>query len=118
VRVSGDPHGELALCLLADLPDGQARGFLPRDGQDRVFAVRQGDAVHAYVNNCPHENIGLEYLKDRFLSPDGTEIICYGHGAHFDIATGLCTWGACQGQALEKLPARVEDGRVIVRWGQ
>ncbi len=106
-----------ALCRLDDIPDDGARGFLPDDrGDDRVFVVRRGRRVYAYRNVCPHNGVGLEYAKDRFLNADGSEIVCYAHGAHFAIEDGLCTFGPCFGDRLGSLPAQVRDGVVHVCW--
>jgi nitrite reductase/ring-hydroxylating ferredoxin subunit len=103
------------LCLLAEIPDGAARGFDPDgEGEDTVFAVRRGDQVHVYRNSCPHNLRPLEYMRHRFLSADGSEIVCYAHGAHFRIEDGVCVYGPCQGQALEALAVRVEQGAVWV----
>lgn len=106
--------GERVLCRLQDLPDGQSRGFLPRQREDRLFAVRRGDVVRVYVNSCPHNWRPLDYAQDRFLSPDGREIVCHAHGARFAIDSGLCTAGACEGQSLISVPARVEDGMILI----
>ncbi|MFT3763030.1 MAG: Rieske (2Fe-2S) protein [Pseudoxanthomonas sp.] len=115
-------HGEVdsgwrVLCRLEDMPDGAARGFMPDGrGEDRLFVVRRGPRVHAYLNSCPHNGVGLEYAKDRFLNADGSEIVCYVHGAHFAIEDGLCTFGPCHGEFLSALPVEVRDGEIRVRW--
>jgi nitrite reductase/ring-hydroxylating ferredoxin subunit len=107
------------LCRLDAIPDGGARGFDPgQEGEDTVFAVRQGERVHVYRNSCPHNRRPLEYRRHRFLSADGAEIVCYAHGAHFRIEDGVCTYGPCLGQALEALPARVEGGEVLLEYRQ
>jgi nitrite reductase/ring-hydroxylating ferredoxin subunit len=103
------------LCRLDDIADGTARGFDPEGlGEDTLFAVRRGGQVHVYRNSCPHNGRPLEYLRDRFLSADGSEIVCYAHGAHFRIEDGVCTYGPCRGQALDAVPARLEDGQVLI----
>jgi nitrite reductase/ring-hydroxylating ferredoxin subunit len=105
---------ERVLCRLQDLADGQARGFMPLNREDRVFAVRRGDAVHVYLNSCPHNWRPLDFAQDRFLSADGREIVCYAHGAHFAIESGICTAGVCQGESLIAVPVRVEDGMILI----
>lgn len=107
----------LPLCPLAQLPDNAARGFDPDGaGEDTVFAVRRGAQVHVYRNNCPHNDRPLEYLRHRFLSADGGTIVCYAHGAHFRIDDGVCVYGPCEGEALEAIPARVEQGMVLLEY--
>jgi nitrite reductase/ring-hydroxylating ferredoxin subunit len=107
--------GEQALCRLEDIPDGGARGFLPNvDREDRVFAVRRGNAIHAWVNCCPHNRRPLDWAKDKFLDRPGGEIVCFAHGAHFDVASGECVAGVCLGDRLTPVPVRVVDGAVLV----
>ncbi len=105
---------ERVLCRLHDIADGHSRGFLPVGREDRLFVVRRGDGVRVYVNSCPHNWRPLDFAQDRFLSADGREIVCYAHGAHFSIDTGVCTAGVCEGEALIPVPARVEDGNILI----
>lgn len=106
---------EQVLCRLEEIPDGGARGFLPgAQRDDRIFAVRRGAAVHVYLNSCPHNWRPLEWAKDKFLACPGGEIVCFAHGAHFDVASGECVAGICEGDWLIRVPVRVENGDVIV----
>jgi nitrite reductase/ring-hydroxylating ferredoxin subunit len=108
-------HGsERVLCPLQDLADGQARGFMPVNREDRLFAVRRGEVVHVYLNSCPHNWRPLDFAQDRFLSADGREIVCYAHGAHFAIESGICTAGVCQGESLIAVPVRIQDGMILI----
>lgn len=105
---------ERVLCHLAEIPDGECRGFLPERGGDRVFAVRRGERIYVYLNSCPHNWVPMELRKDHFLTADRSEILCYAHGAHFAIESGECTAGVCVGRFLIKVPARVDAGEVII----
>ena len=67
-----------------------------------------------YVNCCPHVGTALDWAPDRFLSPDGSVIVCATHGAQFGIADGVCLRGPCVGAALESVPVRIEDGLILV----
>ena len=102
------------LCRLADLPDGAARGLLRVGNDDRLFAVRQGEEVFVWHNDCPHNHRPLEFQQDRFLSSDGKHIVCFAHGAHFEIRTGLCFAGPCWGDRLAAVASRIEDGAVWI----
>jgi nitrite reductase/ring-hydroxylating ferredoxin subunit len=100
-----------ALCPLADIPDGASRGFGPPPGGfTGLFAVRQGDAAYVYVNACPHLGVPLDWTPDRFLTADGTRIVCATHGAEFRIADGHCERGPCAGDSLQAVPVEVRDG--------
>jgi nitrite reductase/ring-hydroxylating ferredoxin subunit len=105
---------ETVLCRLEDIPDGGARGLLREGNEDRVFVVRQGEEVFVWLNDCPHQHRPLEYRQDGFLSADGSHITCFAHSAHFDIKTGMCFRGPCAGQALVRVPARVDADVVFI----
>jgi nitrite reductase/ring-hydroxylating ferredoxin subunit len=105
---------ERVLCRLQDIPDGRARGFLPLNRDDRLFVVRRGDCIRAYINSCPHNWRPLDYAQDHFLSADGREIVCYAHGAHFSIDSGQCTDGVCIGASLIPVPTRIDNGMILI----
>ncbi|MBC7800981.1 MAG: Rieske 2Fe-2S domain-containing protein [Gemmatimonadaceae bacterium] len=103
------------LCAVDDLPDGASRGFGPAPGGfTGLFAIRRGAEVFVYVNACPHIGTALDWAPDRFLSADGSHIVCATHGAVFGIADGVCSAGPCVGDRLEAVPVRIVDGRVLV----
>lgn len=107
--------GFRTLCKLADLADGEARGFAgPAGSFVGLFAVRQGDIARVYVNACPHIGTPLDWVPDRFLSADGSRVICATHGAEFRISDGLCLRGPCRGDSLEPVSSQVKDGLILV----
>lgn len=109
------PAAPRALCRLDDLPDGAAKGFPPAPGGfTGLLAVRQGPSVFVYVNSCPHIGTPLDWTPDRFLSRDGSFIVCATHGAEFGIADGVCLRGPCRGDRLEAVPVEIRDGMVLV----
>jgi nitrite reductase/ring-hydroxylating ferredoxin subunit len=109
------PPRPRALCRLAELPDGAAKGFPPAPGGfTGLVAIRQGDAVRVYVNSCPHLGTPLDWTPDRFLSADGGRIVCATHGAEFRIADGECLRGPCFGERLEPVIVFIEDGTIYV----
>lgn len=97
------------LCALDDIPDGGARGFaVTRTGSGAVFAVRRGRSVFIYRDLCPHEGARLAWRRDAYLSADACRIVCWAHGAHFDIETGQCVAGPCLGQRLSRVAFELE----------
>src|SRR5471032_1269346 len=103
------------LCYVDDLPEIGARGFnlSGREG-DIVFVVRKNDVLRGYKNSCPHwPGASLPWRKNAYLDAGGTFIICNGHGNRFEIETGLCVVGPCQGLSLTSIPLRV-DRRTFV----
>lgn len=103
------------LCRLAELADGETRGFaLGPATEDGVFLVNRGGRVYAYRNRCPHTGAPLEWLPDRFLDPTGQYIQCAMHGALFGIEDGRCVYGPCRDAGLTPLAVEVRDGTVGV----
>lgn len=103
------------LCRLEDIPNGAARGFRSSPARDGIiFVVRRSDQVFAYRDECPHEGSPLAWCRDEYLSPDGERIVCSGHGAEFEIASGLCLRGPCVGQYLVRVPVRVDSNGDVV----
>ncbi len=104
-----------ALCRIEEIPDGQGKGFAAAPGGfTGLVAVRQGQAVHVYVNSCPHIGTPLDWTPDRFMSADGQFIICATHGAAFSITTGECLRGPCRGDFLEAVVTEIKDGIIYV----
>lgn len=94
------------LCRLDELPEAGSRGFDPfAKGHDTLFAVRKGGQVFVWRNACPHvDGAPMAWRKDAYLSADGRHIVCHAHGARFDISTGQCVLGPCEGQFLTPVP--------------
>jgi nitrite reductase/ring-hydroxylating ferredoxin subunit len=120
--VSGSPELPLpidlerVICRLEDLQLHSARAFTIGGGDWplRGFLVRSAQGVHGYVNRCPHAGHPLNLLPGRFLTADGTLILCSSHGALFEKATGLCVAGPCAGRALAPLALEVRSGLVLL----
>ena len=103
------------LCRVEDIPNGTAKGFAAAPGGFvGLFAVRWGEAVHVYVNSCPHIGVPLDWAPDRFLNGNGDRIVCSTHGAEFRIHDGMCISGPCAGDRLEAVPVELRDGLVLV----
>jgi nitrite reductase/ring-hydroxylating ferredoxin subunit len=104
------------LCGADEIADGQARGFVIGEGVARrdVVLVRRGGVLRAYANSCPHQGTPLETFPDRFLSPDGSLLICSTHGARFRVDDGACVSGPCLGKRLQAISCVVVDGAVVL----
>ena len=113
-RLTATPAG-IRLGPLELIPDGTARNFVleMRAGRFHGFVVRQGEALHGYVDRCPHMGLPLAQTLDDYLSADGTLIACSWHGAVFDVASGACRGGPCPGAALTPWPVRLEEGQIV-----
>jgi nitrite reductase/ring-hydroxylating ferredoxin subunit len=109
----------IRLAHIDELRDPGARGFDPAGtGRDTVFVVRRGGTVYAYRDACPHYgNTAMAWRKDAYLNGDGTRIVCHAHGAQFDIESGACLIGPCEGKRLVSLTIDVTDDGDIVLTG-
>ncbi|HVY15812.1 MAG TPA: Rieske (2Fe-2S) protein [Rhodopila sp.] len=78
-----------------------------------VILLRQTDgAIIGYRNACPHMGIELDWEPARLLTRDARFLRCTGHHALFELETGVCTQGPCEGDRLTRVPLRVEEGGV------
>jgi nitrite reductase/ring-hydroxylating ferredoxin subunit len=104
------------LCRLDEIPEdnGIERRHLSSDGTLELAIFMTGGAVHAYRNACPHLGRSLSFAPGEFLLGKDGELICPHHGACFDLVSGACLSGPCQGSALQAVAVRVENGRVLL----
>ena len=87
-------------------------GSMPRTG----FLFLHGDEPRAYVNQCPHLGIELNWMPGRFMDADNLFIQCSTHGALFKPDTGECIAGPCQGDALAALDLRLDGDEIQIRF--
>ena len=106
----------VALCKLDDIADPGSRAFAVGEGDWplRGFLVRRGAEVFAYENSCPHAGHPLDWRPHEFLTHDRTLIQCASHGALFEIESGTCVAGPCNGRGLRPLRVVVEKGCVYL----
>lgn len=72
--------------------------------------MRHKSRVYGYKNSCPHvADSPLAWRKDAYLNAARTRIVCHGHGAEFDITSGICTLGLCLGQSLTPIVLTTSD---------
>jgi nitrite reductase/ring-hydroxylating ferredoxin subunit len=108
--------GGRAVAKIDELEPGKVKKFWLICQKYRIdgFLVNDQGQFHAYVNRCRHMATPLDFIRDQFLSEDGRHLMCYTHGALYEFATGVCIAGPCKGEALYRLPVRVEAGAVLV----
>lgn len=111
----GGPVAGTPLCRVADLANGRTElcrfGAPPYDRE--VFIVAVGESVAAYVNDCPHQRLPLDWKPGQFLDWRGQHILCANHGARFRPEDGLCVDGPCRGEWLTPVKIRVTDEHVL-----
>ena len=103
---------ELPLCALSDLAEQEAMEMLVEGRQ--LFALRVDNHIYAYWNICPHMGIPLNWVPNRFLDFDKALIQCSSHGALFNIETGKCIAGPCNGESLTAVELRRDTDRYFI----
>jgi nitrite reductase/ring-hydroxylating ferredoxin subunit len=103
------------IAALDDVPADGSLLFTVRDGFDTEEAIllRLEDGVVALRNYCPHwTDVRLD--KGSGATRRNGELVCEKHGATFEVATGDCTYGPCEGATIGQLDVTVADGAVYL----
>ena len=79
-----------------------------------AFVVRFDGLVRAYLNECQHVPVELDWQPGQFFDDQGLYLVCATHGALYEPDTGVCVGGPCVGRRLRSLDACERDG--IVYW--
>ena len=117
-RLRNAPAIGTRLCDLADLEPHSHRKIAM--GQPpNVFSlllIRQGPALTAFVDLCPHQWLPLTFKGNNVVSTDGTEIVCSNHQARFSAADGQPLSGPVTPDCgLSVVPVEVDaDGAVRI----
>lgn len=112
----GDATGQPALALVSAIEDG---GFAEAEGDvggsaESLILHRDGDAVRAWLNVCPHQGRRLDWAPGKFLKSKDGLLVCAVHGASFELQRGECVAGPCRGDALQPVAILVRDGAVFL----
>lgn len=105
----------VVLARLSDLPEGEPVAVdATLDGEaESLILFREGDAVRAWRNICPHAGRPLDWSPGKFLRSKDGLLVCAVHGASFELGQGACVAGPCRGQSLSVVPVAVVDGQVL-----
>ena len=109
-----DTHSD-ALLRIEQIPDGgfhELEARLEGDDAESLILYREGGAVRAWLNVCPHAGRRLDWAPGKFLKDKQGRLVCAVHGATFELAEGECIAGPCRGAALRTIPVTVDDGVV------
>lgn len=114
MKAKAPPRG-VALARLADVPDCGALAVEVGDGETRTALVltRRGVAVSCFRNRCPHAGYPLQRADGGILVQEKRYLVCAAHGASYELDSGACAGGPCNGAALERVPVTVRDGIVF-----
>jgi nitrite reductase/ring-hydroxylating ferredoxin subunit len=110
------PEEELLqeICEFDQIPDRGSMKFTFRQGDDELegFCIRIKTEVFAYLNECQHLPMTLDWGNNDFFTQDKKGLICQTHGAVYVPETGVCVAGPCPGKVLTKIPVKIVKGAV------
>lgn len=90
-----------AKATIAQVPGRDMTVILIRD--------KDTDAIKAYVNNCPHQQVPLNEAYKVDVNPFTKTLKCSVHDAWFKVEDGECVEGPCQGDHLQPFPIRIDE---------
>jgi len=110
-------QGERLICASHELAE-RARGArfeFQRFGKTQpAFVVRYDGAAHAFLNQCGHVPVELDWQEGEFFDDSRLYLICATHGALYHPASGACVGGRCAGRGLIPIPVVERDGHIFL----
>lgn len=111
-----------ALCAYDEIPNRTAKAISIQGVNAKgevescpLVLVRWDDDVFGYINICPHQAVQLDAgVPGQFFNPERSHLLCERHGAMFEVDTGLCLDGPCEGKGLTPLSLEIVDGSVCL----
>jgi nitrite reductase/ring-hydroxylating ferredoxin subunit len=91
---------------------GEAEAMFDGDPESLILH-RDGAAVRAWLNVCPHAGRRLDWAPGKFLKSKDGLLVCAVHGASFELQRGQCVAGPCRGDCLRSVAVQVRDGLVF-----
>ncbi len=109
------------ICSTNQIADAHGIGFalMKKDttGEPKpwhIIITRKGNNFYGFENVCPHQGERLDSRPGHFMDEEENFLECGVHRAKFDMDTGECFIGPCQGKGLPKLQLVIDDGDVCV----
>lgn len=110
-------HGERLICSADAVPE-QGRGVrfeVDYYGlKQNAFVVRYDGTPRAYLNQCGHVPVELDWQEGEFFDSTRLYLICSTHGTLYDPASGRCVSGRCAGRGLVALPVNEHNGNIYL----
>ena len=87
---------------------------LEADGRELdCFAIRFQGETHAYVNECRHVPMTMDWVENQFFTEDGAYLMCPTHGAWYRPDDGECVAGPPCGKRLHRVPLVEREGELF-----
>lgn len=111
------PENERVICSSHAVVEREQglRFALPELGE-RVtgFVIRYNGLVHAYVNQCAHLLVELDWNEGNFFDLTKNYVICATHGAQYQPETGYCVIGPCKGRSLQAIHVTERNDKILI----
>jgi len=82
--------------------------------QQPAFVVRFEGAPRAFLNQCGHVAVELDWQPGEFFDDTRLYLICSTHGALYDPVNGRCISGRCAGRGLVALTVNEHNGNIYL----
>ncbi|MEQ1591497.1 MAG: Rieske 2Fe-2S domain-containing protein [Thiobacillaceae bacterium] len=106
------------LICAADAVQEQGTGVrfeIDRTGlKQNAFVIRFKGAPRAFLNQCGHVPVELDWQEGEFFDDTRLYLICSTHGALYDPVSGRCISGRCAGRGLIPLPVNEHNGNIYL----
>ena len=116
MRSSLNSVDPVTLASLESIEDG---GFAEAEAEidgspESLILHRDGQAVRAWLNVCPHAGRRLDWAPGQFLKSKDGLLVCAVHGASFELQRGECVAGPCRGDSLKPVAVAVDGDAVLL----
>lgn len=78
------------------------------------FVVRFNGKPYAYVNQCAHVPVELDWNEGDFFTVQKDFLICSTHGAHYRPDNGFCVMGPCKGKSLKPISVIEQNQEIVI----
>ena len=114
-RPPGHPSAGTRILAKGDLAEGQSRKFHHHCGGREIecFVVRHRGELRAFVNQCRHVAMTLDWVENQFFDEGGDYLLCPTHGALYEPDGGECVVGPPCGKSLFAVPLRERAGEIL-----
>ncbi len=106
------------IILKSEVLEDGAKGIrfpLPMLGEFATgFVVRFHGKPYAYVNQCAHVPIELDWNEGDFFTAQKDYLICSTHGAHYRPDNGFCVMGPCKGKSLKAIQVTEHNQEIVI----
>lgn len=103
------------LCKITELNQKDVTAIYSDLFGKKILIIQRNGELYAWLDACPHYANGpaMALKKDQYMCPDQQFLMCFGHGAKFEIATGLCVQGPCLGKTLTAIHLEIISDEIF-----